>query len=196
MGEALGVLARGTALFSSFQSPFVHFWDYSVTVLKEPSYQKFNVTVTYKDYASGGTQKWQSHFYVILVVVFLPSCFCLVYLLWTFCLHRRVTDYTGPQNLFALAINSPPSSAMSGAYGAGPHGDLLSRKWQVDMQKTERSLRDDRQHPQFYVRCREDGFPASPRLRKKKKRSRPPNISSISISDSPAVEQYIRLSRS
>ncbi|KAI1325124.1 hypothetical protein F5Y16DRAFT_378895 [Xylariaceae sp. FL0255] len=36
-----------------------------------------------------------------------------------------VTDYTEPQNLFALAINSPPSAAMAGSCGHGPDKNEL-----------------------------------------------------------------------
>lgn len=194
IGEALAVLAGGTALLSSSASPFVHFWNYSRGILEEPQTQNFRARVSYKDYASGGTQQWQGLFYVILVAVFLLSFFSLIYLLWTFCLHGRVTDYTEPQNLFALAINSPPSSTLSGTCGAGPTGGVLKKKWQVDMQKVDGSSSDQHQHPHFYVRCREDSNVSdSPGLRKKR-RSRPPTISSLSVAESPAIEQYMRLS--
>ncbi|OAG44754.1 hypothetical protein AYO21_01244 [Fonsecaea monophora] len=192
IGEAVAVLAGETALLSSSNAPFVHFWNYSVAVLDEPQYQNFKARVSYKDYASGGTQTWQNVFYVILVAVFLLSSFSLVYLLWTFCLLGRVTDYTEPQNMFALAINSPPSNTMSGTCGAGPSGVLLAKKWQVDMQKGGASPTDRSQHPHFYVRCREDGVAVNSSLRRKR-RSRPPTISSFTVSESPAVEQYMRL---
>ncbi|KIW99029.1 uncharacterized protein Z519_00692 [Cladophialophora bantiana CBS 173.52] len=192
IGEALAVLAGETALLSSSKSPFVHFWNYSVPILDVPQYQNFKAKVSYKDYASGGTQEWQNLFYVILVAVFLLSSFSLVYLLWTFCLLGRVTDYTEPQNMFALAINSPPSNTMSGTCGAGPSGGLLAKKWQVDMQKVGGSPTDRNQHPHFYVRCREDGVPANSSVRRKR-RSRPPTIESLTVAESPAIEQYMRL---
>jgi len=42
-----------------------------------------------------------------------------------------VTDYTEPQNLFALAINSPPSRALAGSCGHGPDGAELVTAWHV-----------------------------------------------------------------
>ncbi|OCT46448.1 hypothetical protein CLCR_01079 [Cladophialophora carrionii] len=193
MGEALAVLASSTAVLASSTAPFVHFWNYSEQMLEEPQYEEFRAMLSYKDYASGGTQEWQGLFYVVLVAVFLLSLFSLVYLLWTFCLLGRVTDYTEPQNLFALAINSPPSSTMSGTCGAGPSGGLLAKKWEVDMQKSASSPADRNMHPHFYVRCKDETGQATPKSRGKR-RSRPPTIASFSIAESPAVEQYMRLS--
>jgi hypothetical protein len=40
---------------------------------------------------------------------------------------------TEPQNLFTLAINSPPTVKREGACGSGPEGDQLSEKWHVAM---------------------------------------------------------------
>ncbi|KAI0433498.1 hypothetical protein F5Y09DRAFT_62844 [Xylaria sp. FL1042] len=42
-----------------------------------------------------------------------------------------VTDYTEPQNLFALAINSTPSSALAGSCGHGPNTAELRVPWRV-----------------------------------------------------------------
>lgn len=193
IGEALAVLASSTAVLASSRAPFLHYWNYSLVTLEEPQYQNFRAELSYKDYASGGTQEWQGLFYVVLVAVFLLSCFSLVYLLWTFCLLGRVTDYTEPQNLFALAINSPPSTTMSGTCGAGPSGGILAKKWEVDMQKAGSSPADRQSHPHFYVRCKDDDTPESPSKRRKR-RSRPPTVSSITVTESPAIEQYKRLS--
>ncbi|KAI1108415.1 hypothetical protein F5Y14DRAFT_445479 [Nemania sp. NC0429] len=42
-----------------------------------------------------------------------------------------VTDYTEPQNLFALAVNSPPSRAFAGSCGHGPDASELGVPWRV-----------------------------------------------------------------
>ncbi|KAK5629044.1 hypothetical protein RRF57_004759 [Xylaria bambusicola] len=42
-----------------------------------------------------------------------------------------VTDYTEPQNLFALAVNSPPSRALAGSCGHGPEGNEMGVPWRV-----------------------------------------------------------------
>lgn len=53
---------------------------------------------------------------------------CLVYLL----LHSGfVTDFTDPQNLFTLAINSPPSFRVKGCCGSGPVKGDFTIPWQV-----------------------------------------------------------------
>jgi hypothetical protein len=67
-------------------------------------------------------------FYIILFLVFITNVFCLI------CLFLRVglvTDYSEPQNLFALAVDNPPSSEMSGSCGAGPEGEQLDVDWHV-----------------------------------------------------------------
>lgn len=42
-----------------------------------------------------------------------------------------VTDYTEPQNLFALAVNSPPSRALAGSCGHGPEGKEMRVPFRV-----------------------------------------------------------------
>jgi hypothetical protein len=42
-----------------------------------------------------------------------------------------VTDYTEPQNLFALAVNSPPSRALAGSCGHGPDSTEIVVPWRV-----------------------------------------------------------------
>lgn len=210
IGEAIGVLAGCTLLLSSADAPFVHYWNYSTkfTSLEEPQYEGFNASVSYKGYASGGSQRWQGIFYAVLVAHFLLSCFALAYLTWRFCVDGQVTDYTEPANLFALAINSPPSTSMAGSCGAGPSGDVLAKKWQVGMDKDamhepwEEELspfgRPEIKHPHFYIRCPEDEDMDQQRTRGspkiKKRRSRPQSIQTLLSEQSPAVEQYERLS--
>ncbi|KAI0407713.1 hypothetical protein F4802DRAFT_595107 [Xylaria palmicola] len=42
-----------------------------------------------------------------------------------------VTDYTEPQNLFALAVNSPPSRGLAGSCGHGPDAGGMAVPWRV-----------------------------------------------------------------
>lgn len=83
MAEALAVLSGCTLLLSTTGSPFIHFWNYSTTVseLAEPQPQGFRATLRTRDYASGGTQRWQGIFYIILFLTFATNIFCLVYFL-------------------------------------------------------------------------------------------------------------------
>ena len=148
-------------------------------------------SLRYQDYASGGAQRWQGIFYIVLWTVFLMNAFYLVYLIWSFRGDGQVTDYTEPQNLFALAINSPPSNSLSGACGAGPEGDVLTKKWQVDMQ---RSLENRGEHPHFYMKCPDDQRMAAFRRMKEKKSKRSlRSMEDYDITESPAVDQYMKL---
>jgi hypothetical protein len=180
-GEGLGVLAASTVLLSTLHAPFVHSWNYNgTTILDTPQYESFKARFSYKDYASGGSQGWQGIFYVILTAVFLSNLGALVYLIWQFNRQGYITDYTEPQNLFAIAVNSPPSSALAGACGGGPKGDVLAKKWTVDMARADNtnvvegfsyqpyghghghgygySGSNKQQHPHFYLRCKDDGL--------------------------------------
>lgn len=159
IAEALGVLASYTLLLSSDGSEFVHFWDYARNALEEPAPANFSAILSYKDYASGGDQRWKGIFYLILLVTFLQNCFCLSYLILYYVRDGELTDFTEPQNLFALAMNSPPSQILAGACGGGPTGEALGRKWCVNMDLTrpkndDNSHNSDRDmtHPHFYIR--------------------------------------------
>ena len=57
------------------------------------------------------------------------NIFVLVY----FILHRGlVTDFSEPPNLFALAVNSPPSHVLAGSCGGGPEGKQYMVNWFVN----------------------------------------------------------------
>ncbi|OWO99529.1 hypothetical protein B2J93_3976 [Marssonina coronariae] len=64
----------------------------------------------------------------MLVLVFLANIFCLVYFSGRAGL---VTDFTELQNLFALAVNSPPSTRLDGSRGAEPEGEQLNVDFRV-----------------------------------------------------------------
>jgi hypothetical protein len=66
---------------------------------------------------------------VILLLVFLLNIFVLIYFLF----HRGlVTDFSEPPNLFALAVNSPPSHLFAGSCGGGPEGKQFLVNWFVN----------------------------------------------------------------
>lgn len=171
IAEALCVLSSYTLLVGSSSSPFVHYWDYAYAennILGQPAEVRFPAILSYKDYSSGGDQNWKGIFYVILATVFILNTFCLICLLYYFLRYGEVTDYTEPQNLFALAINSPPSNLLAGACGAGPSSQMLGKKWCVDMLVPEKGDDGvtsvsgiDPQHvspgaPHFFVRYPEE----------------------------------------
>ncbi|KAA8572659.1 hypothetical protein EYC84_003253 [Monilinia fructicola] len=77
----------------------------------------------------GPIQRWQHMFYLVLILVFLTNIFCLCYFIRQ---RGLVTDFTETQNLFALAVNSPPSQRLGGSCGAGPQGDQLNVDFHVE----------------------------------------------------------------
>jgi hypothetical protein len=123
-------MAGNTLLLSKIDAGFYHFWPFQNTSLEPGSYQQFNASITSQQYTSGiiPNQRWQGVFYLVPFLAFVTNVFCLVYLLL---LAGLVTDYSEPQNLFALAVNNPPSGSMSGSCGAGPEGGQLSVYWHV-----------------------------------------------------------------
>ncbi|KAL2831548.1 hypothetical protein BDW59DRAFT_157974 [Aspergillus cavernicola] len=141
ISEALAVLAGNTLLMSSANAPFVHFWNYTLeeapgNILLEPATQSFNASLRSVEYASGGTQEWQGVFYPILLFAFFTSALCLSFMFLEV-RGKQITDFTEPQNLFALAMNSPSTAKLQGACGAGPDGLQLKERWYVGMEEED-----------------------------------------------------------
>ncbi|KAL5333139.1 hypothetical protein BJX70DRAFT_381847 [Aspergillus crustosus] len=136
ISEALAVMAGNTLLLSTQNAPLVPFWNESTetTILSTPATQVFNATLRSVEYASGGTQRWQGIFYPILIFAFITSLLCLAFMLLEV-RGRQITDFTEPQNLFALAINSPATEKLQGACGAGPDGKQLGERFFVAMEE-------------------------------------------------------------
>lgn len=130
MAEALAVYASSTLIIGSVGTPFRHYWDSESpgNILGEQAWQSFNASLSTQQYTSGHILNWQNIFYVVLALVFVINLCCLSYLIAR---SGLVTDFTEPQNLFALAINSPPSAQLTGSCGAGPEGRDLVVPWRV-----------------------------------------------------------------
>ncbi|KAL3483514.1 hypothetical protein BJX62DRAFT_249435 [Aspergillus germanicus] len=151
LSEVLAVLAGSTLIMSSVGAPFTPFWNYTSqaapsNILEQPAVQPFNATVRQVGYASGSIQPWQAVFYPILIFAFAISLICLAFIIFEI-RGKQITDFSEPQNLFTLAINSPPTAEMKGACGSGPEGDQLGKKWHVDMQE---------QDEHYFIRFRDD----------------------------------------
>ncbi|EPS32178.1 hypothetical protein PDE_07138 [Penicillium oxalicum 114-2] len=136
VAEALAVMAGSTLILSSQGSPFVHYWQYNQSILPTPAVQRFPASLQAVGYASGGTERWQGVFYVILVFAFLTSFICLGFVIFE-AQGRQITDFTEPQNLFAIAVNSPPSSQIQGACGGGPVGPQMKERWHISMEEED-----------------------------------------------------------
>ncbi|KAK8220360.1 hypothetical protein IWZ01DRAFT_477327 [Phyllosticta capitalensis] len=101
---------------------------FKVAEIDSPIRQMFNATIVNRLYASGPSAPANNGFFVVLAGTFLLNILCLAYFLF----HRGlVTDFSEPPNLFAIAVNSPPAAAMSGACGGGPAGQQWSAEWCV-----------------------------------------------------------------
>ncbi|KAK2794883.1 hypothetical protein FQN51_000626 [Onygenales sp. PD_10] len=129
--EALAVMASSTLMMASEDATF-----HIEPLTKEGlgKYEKFSASLRVSDYASGGVQPWQRIFYVVLVLVFLTNLFCAAYL-YIEVRGVQVTDFTEPQNMFALAMNSAGSTRLNGACGGGPVGKQLSERWVISMEE-------------------------------------------------------------
>lgn len=98
-------------------------------MLETPQTQYFNASLKAQQYASGGVDKGSEAWMVILFLVFIMNIFVLIY----FLVHRGlVTDFSEPPNLFALAVNSPPSHLLAGSCGGGPEGKQYRVNWFVN----------------------------------------------------------------
>jgi hypothetical protein len=135
IAEHLAVMLGSTLLSGTTLSTYYHYWDHTEAELAQPEFKQFNASLASHQYTSGFTSKWEGIFYVVLFLVFATNAFCLVYL---FLRSGLVTDYTEPQNLFSLAVNSPPSHAVAGSCGAGPRGEQLNVNWHVDREDNSR----------------------------------------------------------
>ena len=133
IAEGLAVLAGCTLLLSAHDTPFIHYWNYTTPgALPESQYQQFNASLRVVDYSSGGIQRWQNMFYIVLTAVFLLNVLCICY----FIIHTGlVTDFMEPQNLFALSLNSPPSRVLEGTCGGGPEGEQYRSTWHIWMNR-------------------------------------------------------------
>ncbi|PNP61144.1 hypothetical protein FNYG_14232 [Fusarium nygamai] len=134
LAEALAVYSSSLIMISAIDTPFRHYWDqdpkaYPENLIPAPGFpQLFNASLITQEYTSGHTQSWQNIFYVVLVLVFAINLFCLGYFIMR---SGLVTDFTEPQNLFSLAINSPPSNSFHGSCGGGPEKRHLVVPWKV-----------------------------------------------------------------
>ncbi|KAB8300070.1 hypothetical protein EYC80_000304 [Monilinia laxa] len=131
IAEALASLSGCTLLTSAQGATFRHYMGYSgpQNIIIPGVYEPFNASISSQSYTSGPIQRWQHMFYLVLILVFLTNIFCLCYFIRQ---RGLVTDFTETQNLFALAVNSPPSQRLGGSCGAGPQGDQLNVDFHVE----------------------------------------------------------------
>ncbi|KAI1380985.1 hypothetical protein F4677DRAFT_206842 [Hypoxylon crocopeplum] len=129
IAEALAVLASSTLVAGSLGSTYRVRWDYPEMQMDPGVYEAFKVSMRTQQYTSSHVAEWQGIFYAVLGVVFALNIACLVYVV--FFRPGLVSDYTEPQNLYAVAVNSPPSAALAGSCGHGPDSAQMVVPWRV-----------------------------------------------------------------
>ncbi|KAI1090990.1 hypothetical protein F5B19DRAFT_460452 [Rostrohypoxylon terebratum] len=129
MAEALAVLASSTLVAGAQSSTYRAVWDYPAVDISPGVYEAFHVTMKTQEYTSSHVMPWQAVFYPVLGSVFIINLGCLFYIL----VFRSglVSDYTEPQNLFAVSINSPASAALAGSCGHGPDSKEMVVPWRI-----------------------------------------------------------------
>jgi hypothetical protein len=174
LAEALAVLAGNTLLQSTLDAPFIHYWEYAANlssngILVSPddgAPAHFTATIRAQEYASGGTSRYQKTFLIVLVGVFALSSSAFCY----FVLHKTwYKDFSEPQNLFTLAVNSPPSEVFSGCCGT----EMQRRDYGVTW-----TLESDGGHVFVRAGAGVDGSAAGSPVVKKRKAWRSPAVGS------------------
>ncbi|KAJ3545849.1 hypothetical protein NM208_g2305 [Fusarium decemcellulare] len=137
IAEVMSVYALSTLTLSALDAPVRHSWDHGNTTAEsadEEYIYEFNATETFpaaiksQEYTSGHTEDWQRLFYAVLGLTSLINILCLGYLLIH---HQLVNDFTEPQNLFSLSINSPFCPRMVGSCLDGPEKEHLEVPWRI-----------------------------------------------------------------
>ncbi|KHN95231.1 uncharacterized protein MAM_06942 [Metarhizium album ARSEF 1941] len=131
LAEVFAVYLGSTLVISAIDTPYKHWWAYDITdnILQVKTLEGFNATVRSQEYTSGYSQTWQAvvWFPVLGLVVGLN----LLSFSYMVCHKHTITDFTETENLFALAINSPPSSQFKGSCGGGPKKRNFVVPWKV-----------------------------------------------------------------
>ncbi|CAJ2507162.1 Uu.00g083480.m01.CDS01 [Anthostomella pinea] len=132
IAEALAVLSSSSVVTGSIQATFKHYWggatSYNETFKPAPMDEWFDARVGRVEYTSGMTWAQAAVFGPVLLFTFLINVLC-AFLLIKF--RGRVTDYIKPQNMIALAINSPPSKVLRGSCGGGPEKNQMTAPFRI-----------------------------------------------------------------
>ncbi|KAF5013330.1 hypothetical protein FDECE_680 [Fusarium decemcellulare] len=137
IAEVISVYVLSALTLSALDTPIRHSWDHGNTTAESPDeeyFYEFNATEAFpaaiksQEYTSGHTEDWQRLFYTVLGLTLLLNLLCLGYLLIHY---QLVNDFTEPQNLFSLSINSPFCPRMVGSCPDGPEKEHLEVPWRI-----------------------------------------------------------------
>jgi hypothetical protein len=105
--------------------------------LEEAQPQWFSAKIQSQEYASGGVDNASKGWLAILISTLLLNVFMLGYFIVQ---PGLVTDFSQPPQLFALAMNSPPTRALAGSCGGGPEGKQYKVSWSINHQGRHLSM--------------------------------------------------------
>ena len=136
IAEALAVMAGCTLLVGSPGAPFNQDWITNPNAMPKdlainPQTQSFKAEVQTSGYNSGANMAWQKAFNVVLISVFLISCWCLGYFCHIIRTDGLVNDFMEYQNMFALALHSPADRRLAGTAASGPEKQQLRERWYI-----------------------------------------------------------------
>lgn len=117
LAEMLAVFASPLLVDSSLGATYSHEWrhgDANDTFPGPGEPEDIVTSYRFQTYISGWAVEMPMtpghvYYFIVLATLFVISLICLIHHL---CRMGMVTDYTEPQNLFTLAINSPPSQEL------------------------------------------------------------------------------------
>lgn len=128
--EALAVLSACTLIDSSIGSPFSHPFNLSEPPINATTrWQTINASISVQSLSWRHESVW--FWFPMLLILGCIAFMNMLGLFYFFVNREWVTDFTNRQNMFALAINSPPSEHMKGACGGGPSKEQMHVRWQV-----------------------------------------------------------------
>jgi hypothetical protein len=104
------------------------FKNYSDRAVDIPGTQWFKARIQSQEYASGGPDNASKGWLVVLISTFLLNALMLVYFIVQ---PGLVTDFSQRPQLFAPAVNSPPSRVLAGSCRAGPEGEQYEVGWVI-----------------------------------------------------------------
>ncbi|KAL1796220.1 hypothetical protein ACET3X_004760 [Alternaria dauci] len=128
-GSDIVPMDQSDLLLTSLQdAPFVDDWNYTSPSPDTWKTQLFKAKIQSREYASGGVDDASKGWLVTLISTLLVNILMLVYFVLQ---PGLVTDFSQSPQLFALAVNSPPTPAFAGSCGGGPEGKEYKLAWSI-----------------------------------------------------------------
>lgn len=140
IAEMLSVEASSTLLLGAIGAPFIRYWRYKPhNLYNSPDIVKFlgkhQETVPVSGNLDHDKQRaLTTMLFIPLALVAILGVFVVIcgHMLPSFRRRPFITDFTDQKTMFAVAMNSPPNEAISGACASGPSKSQLKSRWKVN----------------------------------------------------------------